>query len=126
MRVYDFDPGDLVVNPSNREWGIGQVQSIVEDKVTVNFQNVGKKTINTQNIVLEKYNEKINPEILIKKLIPIIYKAGALSIKYSKKLKIFIKDDGTPVTNGDLKVDKILQNYLKKITPKLKLFLKKL
>ena len=58
MRVYDFDPGDLVVNPSNREWGIGQVQSIVDEKVTVNFENVGKKTINTQNITLEKYNEK--------------------------------------------------------------------
>ena len=58
MRVYDFDPGDLVINPSNQEWGIGQVQSIVKDKVTVNFQNVGKKTINIRNITLEKYNEK--------------------------------------------------------------------
>tara|TARA_B100000963_G_C22409597_1_gene572644 strand:+ start:109 stop:288 length:180 start_codon:yes stop_codon:yes gene_type:complete len=58
MRVYDFDPGDFVVNPSKKEWGIGQVQSIVDDKVTVNFQNVGKKTINIQNITLEKYNEK--------------------------------------------------------------------
>ena len=48
MRVYDFDPGDFVVNPSKKEWGIGQVQSIVDDKVTVNFQNVGKKTINIQ------------------------------------------------------------------------------
>ena len=56
--VYDFDPGDLVINPLNREWGIGQVQSIVEDKVTVNFQNVGKKTINTQVIVLERYNDE--------------------------------------------------------------------
>ena len=58
MRVYDFDTGDFVVNPSKKEWGIGQVQSIVDDKVTVNFQNVGKKTINIQNITLEKYNEK--------------------------------------------------------------------
>ena len=58
MRVYDFDPGDFVVNPSKKELGIGQVQSIVDDKVTVNFQNVGKKTINIQNITLEKYNEK--------------------------------------------------------------------
>ena len=58
MRVYDFDPDDFVVNPSKKEWGIGQVQSIVDDKVTVNFQNVGKKTINIQNITLEKYNEK--------------------------------------------------------------------
>ena len=61
--------------------------------------------------------KKINPENLIKKLIPVIYKAGAVSIKYSKKLKIFIKDDKTPVTNGDLEVDKILQKFLKKISP---------
>tara|TARA_Y100000022_G_C13018663_1_gene270155 strand:+ start:364 stop:543 length:180 start_codon:yes stop_codon:yes gene_type:complete len=58
MRVYDFDPGDLVINPLNQEWGIGQVQSILEDKVTVNFQNVGKKTINTQIIALERYNDE--------------------------------------------------------------------
>ena len=58
MRVYDFDPGDLVVNPSNLDWGIGQVQSIIENKVTVNFQNEGKKTINTLVVKLEKYHEK--------------------------------------------------------------------
>ena len=57
MHVYDFDPGDLVINPENKDWGIGQVQSIIENKVTVNFQNVGKKTINTDKITLEKYNE---------------------------------------------------------------------
>lgn len=58
MRVYDFDPGDLVINPSNQEWGIGQVQSIVEDKVTVNFQNVGKKVINSNNIKLKRVNDR--------------------------------------------------------------------
>ena len=65
--------------------------------------------------------KKINPENLIKKLIPVIYKAGAISIKYSKKLKIFIKDDKTPVTNGDLEVDKILQSFLKKISPNIEI-----
>ena len=65
--------------------------------------------------------KKINPENLIKKLIPVIYKAGALSIKYSRKLKIFIKDDKTPVTNGDLEVDKILQSFLKKISPNIEI-----
>ena len=64
---------------------------------------------------------KINPESLIKKLIPIIYKAGAVSIKYSKKLKVFVKDDKTPVTNGDLEVDKILQSFLKKISPSIEI-----
>ena len=65
--------------------------------------------------------KKIKPESLIKKLIPIIYKAGAVSIKYSKKLKVFIKDDKTPVTNGDLEVDKILQSFLKKISPSIEI-----
>ena len=40
--IYDFEPGDKVFNPANKDWGIGQVQSIIKDKVTVNFQNVGK------------------------------------------------------------------------------------
>ena len=56
--ILDFEPGDKVINPLAKEWGIGQIQSIIKEKVTVNFQNVGKKTINTQNITLEKYNEK--------------------------------------------------------------------
>ena len=58
MHVYNFDPGDFVINPENKTWGIGQVQSIIGTKVTVNFQNVGKKTINTLEINLEKYDEK--------------------------------------------------------------------
>ena len=33
--IIDFEPGDKVVNPSNKNWGIGQVQSIIKDKVTV-------------------------------------------------------------------------------------------
>ena len=37
-----------------KEWGIGQVQSIINDKVTVNFENVGKKVINAKNIELKK------------------------------------------------------------------------
>jgi len=52
--ILDFEPGDKVVNPSNKEWGIGQIQSIIKDKVTVNFENVGKKVINSNNIILEK------------------------------------------------------------------------
>jgi|TARA_B110000438_G_scaffold212660_1_gene204810 hypothetical protein len=52
--ILDFEPGDKVYNVSNKEWGIGQVQSIIGEKVTVNFQNVGKKVINSNNIKLEK------------------------------------------------------------------------
>ena len=55
--IVDFEPGDKVLNPNNKDWGIGQVQSIIKDKVTVNFENVGKKVINTENIELKKINE---------------------------------------------------------------------
>ena len=52
--ILDFEPGDKVENPINKEWGIGQVQSIIKNKVTVNFENVGKKVINSSNIMLRK------------------------------------------------------------------------
>ena len=52
--ILDYEPGDRVENPSNKEWGIGQVQSIIDNKVTVNFENVGKKVINVDNIELVK------------------------------------------------------------------------
>jgi len=50
----NFEPGDYVINPKDRNWGIGQIQSIYKDKVTVNFENVGKKVINSKEIILEK------------------------------------------------------------------------
>ncbi|NDA22071.1 MAG: DUF3553 domain-containing protein [Proteobacteria bacterium] len=57
--ILDFEPGDKVINPNNKNWGIGQVQSIIKEKVTVNFENVGKKVINCENIELEKiYNNE--------------------------------------------------------------------
>ena len=52
--ILDIEPGDKVVNPSNKDWGIGQVQSIINDKITVNFENVGKKVIISSNIELKK------------------------------------------------------------------------
>ena len=56
--ILDFEPGDKVINPSNKNWGLGQVQSIIKEKVTVNFQNVGKKVINAENIKLRKINKQ--------------------------------------------------------------------
>ena len=40
--LIDFEPGDYVTNPL-KEWGVGQVQSIIGNKVTVNFENFGKE-----------------------------------------------------------------------------------
>jgi hypothetical protein len=52
--ILDYEPGDKVTYPQKIEWGIGQVQSIINDKVTVNFENVGKKVINAKNVELKK------------------------------------------------------------------------
>tara|TARA_B100000427_G_C15066974_1_gene402453 strand:- start:323 stop:496 length:174 start_codon:yes stop_codon:yes gene_type:complete len=51
---YDLEPGNFVVNPSQKSWGIGQVQSIIKNKVTVNFENAGKQVINLDNVSLKK------------------------------------------------------------------------
>ncbi len=51
---YDLEPGNFVVNPYQKSWGVGQVQSIIKNKVTVNFENAGKQVINLDNINLEK------------------------------------------------------------------------
>ena len=50
----DLEPGDFVINPSNKSWGIGQIQSIIKNKATVNFENKGKLVINIEEIMLEK------------------------------------------------------------------------
>ena len=52
--ILDYEPVDKVLNPANNDWGIGQVQSIIDNKVTVNFENVGKKVINANLIELRK------------------------------------------------------------------------
>ena len=53
----DYEIGDFVINTSNKSWGIGQIQSIIKNKVTANFENVGKKVINSKEIVLEKISK---------------------------------------------------------------------
>ena len=55
--ILNFVPGDYVINPKYKNWGIGQIQSIINNKVTVNFENVGKKVINSNEIILEKINK---------------------------------------------------------------------
>ena len=53
----DFEPGDFVINPNNMSWGEGQIQSIIKNKITVNFENVGKKVINGEKIILKRVNK---------------------------------------------------------------------
>ena len=53
----NYEPGDYVINPGDKDWGIGQIQSVINNKVTVNFENVGKKVINSKVVILEKINK---------------------------------------------------------------------
>jgi len=57
MEIYyhgDLTPGVFVINEDKKdEWGLGQVQSSINDKITINFENVGKKTININKIKLK-------------------------------------------------------------------------
>ena len=45
-------PGDFVHNPDRPDWGLGQVQSMIGERATVNFENAGKVTVNTAVVSL--------------------------------------------------------------------------
>jgi transcription elongation factor GreA-like protein len=47
-----LEPGAFVRHPDRPDWGIGQVQSVIGKRVTVNFENAGKQLINTDLIDL--------------------------------------------------------------------------
>jgi len=47
-----FQPGDMVRHPLQAAWGLGQVQSVIGHKVTVNFENRGKVVINAHVVTL--------------------------------------------------------------------------
>ena len=51
-REYQLVPGAYVRHPQHPEWGVGQVQSAIGARVTVNFENAGKQLINTAVIGL--------------------------------------------------------------------------
>jgi len=46
-------PGAMVRHPSEPDWGMGQVQSVIGERVTVNFEERGKVLINVAVIELE-------------------------------------------------------------------------
>ena len=48
-----LEPGVLVRCPTNADWGLGQVQSVVGHKVTVNFEEAGKQVIDTRQVRLD-------------------------------------------------------------------------
>lgn len=51
-------PGTYVRLPSQPDWGLGQVQSAVGYRVTVNFENAGKQLVNTRVLTLDVVGEE--------------------------------------------------------------------
>ena len=47
-----LEPGVLVRCPTNADWGLGQVQTVVGHRVTVNFEEAGKQVIDTRAVRL--------------------------------------------------------------------------
>lgn len=47
-----LEPGVLVRHPDHADWGLGQVQSVAGRKVTVNFEDAGKQTIDASVVRL--------------------------------------------------------------------------
>jgi len=46
-------PGARIRHPNRPDWGIGQIQSVIGDRVTANFEEAGKQVINAAVIALE-------------------------------------------------------------------------
>ena len=46
-------PGALVRHPTRPDWGLGQVQSVIGERVTVNFEDRDKVLINAAVVELE-------------------------------------------------------------------------
>jgi len=46
-------PGAVVCHPGEPDWGRGQVQTVVGSRVTVNFEDAGKRVIDASVVRLE-------------------------------------------------------------------------
>ena len=47
-----LEPGMLVRHPAQPDWGLGQVQSNIGNRVTVNFEHAGKRVIDLSQVDL--------------------------------------------------------------------------
>lgn len=55
-----LQPGDYVRHPGQPDWGIGQIQSMIANRITVNFEHAGKLLIDANLVSLQR----IRPEDL--------------------------------------------------------------
>ena len=49
----ELSPGQWVRHPTRPDWGLGQVQSAIGRRVTVNFEHAGKVLIDIEHVALE-------------------------------------------------------------------------
>lgn len=47
-----LQPGQFVRHPTMVDWGLGQVQSVIGNRITVNFEHAGKVVIDGTHIEL--------------------------------------------------------------------------
>ena len=47
-----LEPGTLVTNPQEPDWGTGQVQSNINGRITVNFREQGKVVLDAGRVIL--------------------------------------------------------------------------
>ena len=48
-----IEVGAIVRHPQQPDWGLGQVQSVIGDRITVMFEDAGKVVINAKLVELE-------------------------------------------------------------------------
>lgn len=56
-----LEPGMLVRHPDQADWGLGQVQSNVDNRVTVNFEHAGKVVIDSKRVFLLPVAQPYHP-----------------------------------------------------------------
>ncbi|MEM8581941.1 MAG: DUF3553 domain-containing protein [Pseudomonadota bacterium] len=49
-----LEPGMLVRHPDRPDWGLGQVQSNIESRITVNFEHEGKVVLDGRRVTLDR------------------------------------------------------------------------
>ncbi|MBS0224662.1 MAG: DUF3553 domain-containing protein [Proteobacteria bacterium] len=51
-----LSPGEFVRHPDRPDWGLGQIQSMIGHRITVNFENAGKVMIDGNVVELAPAN----------------------------------------------------------------------
>jgi len=60
--AHSFSPGVLVRHPQRPDWGLGQVQSAIGDRVTINFEHAGKQLVLVNIVTLDIVIQPGNPD----------------------------------------------------------------